>query len=95
MIIVFTLAVMLTFGFRDCLIDLIGSKYFRAYAYTNQYEFFAVLLESFIETPLEFQARFPEFNNYMRQMLNFRFRGLLVIKKASIEAFFMIYFKLL
>ncbi len=52
MIIVFTLAVMLTFGFRDCLIDLIGSKYFRAYAYTNQYEFFAVLLENFIETPL-------------------------------------------
>ncbi|MHA7842234.1 MAG: zinc-dependent peptidase [Winogradskyella sp.] len=54
---------------------LIASKYFRAYAYTNQFEFFAVLLENFIETPNEFKAKFPELYTYMRQMLNFNFAG--------------------
>ncbi|EDP71441.1 hypothetical protein FBALC1_03117 [Flavobacteriales bacterium ALC-1] len=55
--------------------DLIASKYFREYAYTNQYEFFAVLLENFIETPLEFRAQFPKLYNYLKQMLNFNFAG--------------------
>ena len=56
-------------------LDLLASKYFRAYAYTNQYEFFAVLLENFIETPLEFQSQFPVLHNYMREMLNFKLEG--------------------
>ena len=55
--------------------DLISSKYFRAYAYTNHYEFFAVLLENFIETPTEFKSRFPELYNYVQQMLNFKIAG--------------------
>ncbi|WP_458628852.1 zinc-dependent peptidase [Winogradskyella sp. PC D3.3] len=55
--------------------NLIASKYFRAYAYTNQFEFFAVLLENFIETPLEFKSQFPELYKYMKQMLNFNFEG--------------------
>ncbi|WP_246035805.1 zinc-dependent peptidase [Winogradskyella algicola] len=55
--------------------NLITSKYFRAYAYTNQFEFFAVLLENFIETPDEFRDKFPELYNYMKQMLNFNFAG--------------------
>lgn len=55
--------------------NLISSKYFRAYAYTNQYEFFAVLLENFIETPVEFKSQFPELYKYMKQMLNFNFAG--------------------
>lgn len=55
--------------------NLITSKYFRAYAYTNQYEFFAVLLENFIETPKEFKSQFPELYNYLKQMLNFNFAG--------------------
>ncbi|REE27469.1 hypothetical protein DFQ09_101300 [Winogradskyella pacifica] len=55
--------------------DLIASKYFRAYAYTNQYEFFAVLLENFIETPSEFKSQFPELYKCMKQMLNFKFSG--------------------
>ena len=55
--------------------SLIASKYFRAYAYTNQFEFFAVLLENFIETPNEFKAKLPELYTYMRQMLNFNFAG--------------------
>lgn len=55
--------------------NLIASKYFRAYAYTNHYEFFAVLLENFIETPQEFKSQFPKLYNYMRQMLNFKYAG--------------------
>jgi len=55
--------------------DLINSKYFRTYAYTNQFEFFAVLLENFIETPNTFKAQFPRLYNYMKDMLNFNFAG--------------------
>ncbi|WP_426431362.1 zinc-dependent peptidase [Winogradskyella sp. HB-48] len=55
--------------------NLTTSKYFRAYAYTNQFEFFAVLLENFIETPDEFRNKFPELYGYMKQMLNFNFAG--------------------
>ncbi|MFK7833683.1 MAG: zinc-dependent peptidase [Winogradskyella sp.] len=55
--------------------NLIASKYFRAYAFTNHYEVFAVLLENFIETPLEFKSQFPELYKYMQQMLNFKFTG--------------------
>ncbi len=54
---------------------LIASKYFRAYAYTNHYEFFAVLLENFIENPKEFKYHFPNLYGYMKQMLNFNFTG--------------------
>lgn len=55
--------------------ELLATKYFRAYAYTNQYEFFAVLLENFIETPEEFRSNFPELYNHMKDMLNFNFAG--------------------
>ena len=55
--------------------SLTTSKYFRAYAYTNQFEFFAVLLENFIETPNDFKGTFPELYDYMKQMLNFNFAG--------------------
>lgn len=54
---------------------LIASKYFRAYAYTNQFEFFAVLLENFIETPKEFKSQFPHLYSYIKEMLNFKFAG--------------------
>ena len=55
--------------------NLIASKYFRAYAYTNQFEFFAVLLENFVETPKEFKSQFPHLYGYIKQMLNFKFAG--------------------
>ncbi|WP_282041218.1 zinc-dependent peptidase [Winogradskyella flava] len=58
---------------QDVRQDLIDSKYFRAYAFTNHYEFFAVLLENFIETPNEFRAQFPKLYSFMKQMLNFKF----------------------
>lgn len=55
--------------------DLIASKYFREYAYTNQFEFVAVLVEYFIETPLEFKNQFPKIYSKVKQMLNFNFAG--------------------
>ncbi|GAB4164093.1 MAG: zinc-dependent peptidase [Winogradskyella sp.] len=55
--------------------QLIATKYFRAYAYTNQFEFFAVLLENFIETPEVFHANFPALYQNIKQMLNFNFAG--------------------
>lgn len=55
--------------------DLINSNYFRSYAYTNQYEFIAAVIESFIESPSELRSQFPEVYNKVRQMLNFNFAG--------------------
>ena len=54
---------------------LIESKYFRDYAYTNQFEFLAVVIETFIESPNELKSQFPEVYNKTRQMLNFDFAG--------------------
>ncbi|WP_082333710.1 zinc-dependent peptidase [Mangrovimonas sp. TPBH4] len=55
--------------------SLIESEYFRNYAYTNQFEFIAVIIETFIETPQEFQTLFPEIYAKTKQMLNFHFAG--------------------
>lgn len=55
--------------------ELIKAKYFREYAYTNQFEFVAVLLEYFFETPSEFQNQFPQIYQKVKQMLNFHYPG--------------------
>ncbi|WP_460217899.1 zinc-dependent peptidase [Psychroserpens sp. MEBiC05023] len=55
--------------------QLIASKYFRDYAYTNQFEFVAVIVETFIETPEDFKRQFPRIYNKTREMLNFNFAG--------------------
>lgn len=54
---------------------LLDSYYFRNYAYTNQFEFLAVLVEYFIESPHEFRDKFPKFYFKIREMLNFNFAG--------------------
>ncbi|MDO5970786.1 zinc-dependent peptidase [Flavivirga aquimarina] len=59
-------------GLRE---ELKASNYFRKYAYTNQFEFLAVTIENFIETPQEFRSQFPEIYNKIRQMLNFKVSG--------------------
>ncbi len=51
---------------------LLHSNYFRAYAYTNEYEFLAVILENFFETPEIFEQEFPELYANVRQMINYR-----------------------
>jgi len=55
--------------------ELIASEYFREYAYTNHFEFLAVIIESFIETPAKFKSQFPKIYDLTKQMLNFNFAG--------------------
>jgi Mlc titration factor MtfA (ptsG expression regulator) len=52
---------------------LIASKYFREYAFTNQFEFVAVIVETFIETPDDFKQQFPRIYKKTKEMLNFNF----------------------
>lgn len=51
---------------------LVDSTYFRIYAYTNQFEFIAVILEHFFESPLAFKKEFPQLFNNVRLMINYR-----------------------
>ncbi len=55
--------------------ELTQSHYLRNYAFTNQFEFLAVTIETFIETPQDFKLQFPEVYFKIRQMLNFDFAG--------------------
>jgi Mlc titration factor MtfA (ptsG expression regulator) len=54
---------------------LIDTKYFREYAFTNQYEFMAVITEYFFESPEEFKSQFPDLYEYTKKILNFNFLG--------------------
>ena len=54
---------------------LISSGYLRDYAYTNQFEFLSVIVETFIETPTEFRTNFPELYQKVKMMLNYSFNG--------------------
>lgn len=46
--------------------------YFREYAYTNKYEFLAVIFEHFFETPEMFKKEFPELFNHVKVMINYQ-----------------------
>ena len=50
---------------------LISSDYFRIYAYSNQFEFFAVLVEHFFETPEQFRKEFPVLFQKIKNMINY------------------------
>ncbi|GAB1307777.1 zinc-dependent peptidase [Urechidicola sp. KH5] len=52
---------------------LIEAGYVRDYAYENQYEFLAVLIEHFFETPEEFKVKLPEIYNHIKKILRIRF----------------------
>jgi len=54
--------------------NLVKSKYIRNYAFTNSFEFIAVLIEAFFETPLELRNQFPEMYRYVKKMLNFEMK---------------------
>lgn len=54
---------------------LIETKYFRDYAFTNQYEFMAVITEYFFESPEEFKTLFPDLYEYTKKILNFNYAG--------------------
>lgn len=51
------------------------SGFIRDYAFTNEFEFLAVVVENFIESPLEFKSQFPKLYKKIQQMFNFRFAG--------------------
>ncbi|MCF7560990.1 zinc-dependent peptidase [Sabulilitoribacter multivorans] len=55
--------------------NISSSEYFREYAYTNQFEFLAVAIENFIETPRDFKLQFPQVYSKIKQMLNFNVAG--------------------
>jgi Mlc titration factor MtfA (ptsG expression regulator) len=50
--------------------ELINSNYFRIYAYTNHFEFLAVIMEHYFETPQLFQEEFPQLFKKVSIMLN-------------------------
>lgn len=53
---------------------IVSSGFFRTYAFENQYEFVAVLLEYFFESPNEFKVAFPSIYQKVKEMLNFNER---------------------
>ncbi|WP_055412231.1 zinc-dependent peptidase [Nonlabens sp. YIK11] len=48
------------------------SQFFRDYAFTNQYEFMAVLTEYFFESPVAFQSEFPLLFQYIQTALLYK-----------------------
>lgn len=54
---------------------LVDSNFIRSYAWTNDSELLAVIVETFIETPKEFNRLFPEVYGSLKQMLNYNFPG--------------------
>lgn len=52
--------------------DFIQSGLLRNYAYANQFEFIAVLLEYFFETPDKLRHDFPKLYSYVSSMINYR-----------------------
>lgn len=51
---------------------MLKDNYFRDYAYQNQFEFLAVLLEHFFESPNDFKRLYPELFEHVRRMINFQ-----------------------
>lgn len=54
--------------------ELTEKKYFREYAYENQFEFISVVLEHFYETPQIFRNLYPELFTRVSRMINFQER---------------------
>ena len=47
------------------------SAFFREYAFTDNYELLAVILEYFFESPKEFQLKFPRLFELVKEMINY------------------------
>ncbi len=52
---------------------IVDAKILREYAFTDKFEFIAVLIEVFMESPDTLKEKFPEIYTYVMQMLNFRY----------------------
>ncbi|GAB1855503.1 zinc-dependent peptidase [Flavobacteriaceae bacterium MHTCC 0001] len=55
--------------------DLAASELIRDYAFTNDSELLAVVIETFIESPKALKTEFPTVYSQVKQMLNFNFAG--------------------
>ncbi len=53
---------------------LSGEAFFRNYGYANVYEFFAILTECFVESPNEFQTKYPNLYKTVQIMYNMDFQ---------------------
>ncbi|WPR72720.1 zinc-dependent peptidase [Flavobacterium sp. NG2] len=62
--------VMKYFNEEEKLLALIQKGYFRLYAYSNPFEFLAVILEHFFETPQMFKKQHPELFTSVSRMIN-------------------------
>ncbi|AWI24639.1 zinc-dependent peptidase [Flavobacterium pallidum] len=51
---------------------LFDKGYFRDYGFTNEYEFIAVMLEHFFETPMVFRTNYPKLYKQVSEMINYR-----------------------
>lgn len=51
--------------------EVLSSGFLRDYAFENQYEFVAVLLEHFFESPEELKQKFPSIYKKVKEMLNY------------------------
>ncbi|MFD2917481.1 zinc-dependent peptidase [Psychroserpens luteus] len=54
---------------------LVQSNFLRDYAFTNQFEFLSVIVETFIESPQQFKIEFPSIYGKVKTMLGFNFVG--------------------
>ena len=52
---------------------IVDTKILREYAYTDKFEFIAVLVEVFMESPMKLKSEFPDIYHYVSRMLNFRY----------------------
>ncbi len=53
--------------------QLVAANILRPYAYTDKFEFVAVLVEVFMESPEKLRSLFPELYQLVKQMLNYRY----------------------
>lgn len=57
---------------KNLRVRLEKSQFFRDYAFTNQYEFMAVLTEYFFESPVVFEREFPLLFSHLKKALLFK-----------------------
>ena len=53
--------------------EIVATNLLREYAFTDKFEFIAVLVEVFMESPLQLKQQLPEVYGYVQRMLNFRY----------------------
>lgn len=60
-------------GSEDVRNKVLETNVLRDYAFTDKFEFIAVLVEVFMESPKELKENLPIIYSYVQQMLNFRY----------------------